>query len=63
MRWTELHGPLSRSQGNIDEHPTEAMLVVRHLVKPKVLPLTFYSGKDPADNPYLPRAGYRPTWG
>ena len=47
-----------------EEHPTEARLVVRHVVKLKVLPLTwFYGGKEPADNPNLPRAGYRPTWG
>jgi len=46
------------------DHPTEARLVVRHVVKLKVLPLSwFYGGKEPADNPFLPRAGYRPTWG
>jgi len=47
-----------------EEHQTEARLVVRHVIKLKVLPITwFYGGKEPADNPFLPRAGYRPTWG
>ena len=47
-----------------EEHPTEARLVVRHIVKLKVLPLSwFYGGKKPANNPELPRAGFRPTWG
>ena len=47
-----------------EEHPTEARLVVRHVVKLKVLPITwFYGGKEPVDSPFLPRAGYRPTWG
>ena len=47
-----------------EDHPTEARLAVRHIKKLNVLPLTwFYGGKEPADNPNLPRAGYRPTWG
>jgi len=47
-----------------DEHPTRAELRLQAREKMKVLPMTwFYGGKQPADNPFLPRAGYQPTWG
>ena len=47
-----------------DEHPTRAELRLKTREKMKVLPMTwFYGGKEPADNPSLPRASYRPTWG
>ena len=50
--------------GRYVEHPTRAALILEGSERIKVLPLSwFYGGKEPADSPYLPRAGYRPTWG
>lgn len=47
-----------------EEHPTRAELVLTGYEKIKVMPMSwFYGGKEPSDNPFLPRAGYRPTWG
>ncbi len=40
-----------------EEHPTRAEIMQRKITRFKVLPLTwFYGGKEPADNPVLPRA-------
>jgi len=47
-----------------EEHPTRTELVLKGAERIKVLPLTwFYGGKEPGNNPFLPRAGYRPRWG
>ena len=54
---------ITHSFSDYEEHPTKGQLVFRgHSPgkwnqKLKVLPLTwFYGGKEPADNPFLPRA-------
>ena len=43
-----------------EDLPTEARLAVRHITRLKVLSLTwFFGGKEPTDNPYLPRVTSR----
>ena len=58
---------IAHTYSEYEEHPTEARLILSNEKeghfnqKLKVLPLKwFYGGKDPADNPFLPRA-YEPA--
>ena len=54
---------IAHTYSEIEEHPTKAEVSLSSRKeggfnqKLKVLPLTwFYGGKEPADNPFLPRA-------